>query len=604
MGISYIYNMFSIKYGNNRFLESIHIKYPIRELPAEAFFGSSYYTDYLNLDSTNDLNLPSTITKYGDFAFQGSNFKKAYIPANVVELEGMGHFYTCASLTEMIFDSKSKIKVIPKVIPKIFCCACNELTNVVLPNTLEEIGDSAFSSCQKLKNITLPNTIKKLGQAIFSYAPLESLTLPSSLIDIDSQALKDLTMHISNFTNNTSFDAEENNYWSGNIYTDIIDNVYYRNNILINIKNGLGITEINVDTNVTDIKCDPIYNLTTVNYAGSPSGWTSINKPDTWDTINVICAIEDEPIPEPEKDYITFADPKVETLLLSFGIGDGVGITREDMSNKHRFTKDEIDTMRVSDIEYFEEFEYFDQLYGYPSQTNPFSYSTTSLLQNTTKLKCVKLPTFHNDPIPGDVITEGPDRIFQNINKKDYSEYDVLSINFDNLVPAEWYDDIVNGDNTHKVAIPTISGFMCEKRPINQFVLPEGIQKIERSVCYQSYCVKTIDLPSTITQIGEQAFTNACQNDPFGTGCVIICRALTPPSIDNNVNNVFANIVTVKTGNDWKLGYRNGHGQSQIPILVPQSAISAYESTWGELMSGMTFLPIETTEGGKYMYKK
>lgn len=41
------------------------------------------------------------------------------------------------------------------------------LTNIVLPDSLEEIGDEAFVNCYRLQRITIPRNVKKIGKEVF-----------------------------------------------------------------------------------------------------------------------------------------------------------------------------------------------------------------------------------------------------------------------------------------------------------------------------------------------------------------------------------------------------------------------------------------------------
>ena len=49
---------------------------------------------------------------------------------------------------------------------------CNNLTSVIIPDTVTSIGSSLFLNCKSLKSVTLSNKITHIGsQAAFCYAP-------------------------------------------------------------------------------------------------------------------------------------------------------------------------------------------------------------------------------------------------------------------------------------------------------------------------------------------------------------------------------------------------------------------------------------------------
>lgn len=59
------------------------------------------------------------------------------------------------------------------------------LKEVVLPATIEEIGDGAFIRCRKLKNLKLNEGLKRIGEHCFEYTySLEQITIPASVTEI------------------------------------------------------------------------------------------------------------------------------------------------------------------------------------------------------------------------------------------------------------------------------------------------------------------------------------------------------------------------------------------------------------------------------------
>lgn len=90
-----------------------------------------------------------------------------------------------------------------------FYNARNTLTEVTLPNTVDEIGYQAFFNCSKLTNVTIPEGVIKIGQAAFyGCSQLTSITIPSTITDMDqafsgNTALSHVTLTngISNISN-------------------------------------------------------------------------------------------------------------------------------------------------------------------------------------------------------------------------------------------------------------------------------------------------------------------------------------------------------------------------------------------------------------------
>lgn len=69
----------------------------------------------------------------------------------------------------------------------------SNLSEVILPNHLEEIGQYAFVHCTKLEHIDLPETISKIGNDAFEDCPFKELTIPANLKEITTSSFASLT---------------------------------------------------------------------------------------------------------------------------------------------------------------------------------------------------------------------------------------------------------------------------------------------------------------------------------------------------------------------------------------------------------------------------
>ena len=82
---------------------------------------------------------------------------------------------------------------------------CNNLTSIVIPNSVMSIGDYAFDDCTSLQSITIPDSVMSIGdRAFWSCDNLTSIEIPNSVMSIGDEAfwscdnLTDIIVHNDN----------------------------------------------------------------------------------------------------------------------------------------------------------------------------------------------------------------------------------------------------------------------------------------------------------------------------------------------------------------------------------------------------------------------
>ena len=96
---------------------------------------------------------------------------------------------TLRNPTQLNIESSISDKnyTVTKIATWAFYNARNTLTEVTLPNTVDEIEYQAFFNCSKLTNVTIPEGVKKIGQAAFyGCSQLTSITIPSTITNMDT----------------------------------------------------------------------------------------------------------------------------------------------------------------------------------------------------------------------------------------------------------------------------------------------------------------------------------------------------------------------------------------------------------------------------------
>ena len=136
-------------------------------------------------------------TRSGSSANGNSSLTSVVIPASVESIGDFAFAY-CNNLTSVRFEEGSMLKSIGAAA----FCDCNALATMIYTGTqLKTIGEGAFYDCDVFPGMTLPAGIEKIDPRAFAWCGnFASLTIPEGLTDIGEQAfyglggLKKLTM--------------------------------------------------------------------------------------------------------------------------------------------------------------------------------------------------------------------------------------------------------------------------------------------------------------------------------------------------------------------------------------------------------------------------
>lgn len=92
-------------------------------------------------------------------------------------------FQNCASLESITLSTQSSPTEIPEN-----CFASSGLKSFSIPEGIQRIGSSSFSSCASLSSVNFPTSLKRIGGYAFTGTALEEVTIPRSVEQIESQA--------------------------------------------------------------------------------------------------------------------------------------------------------------------------------------------------------------------------------------------------------------------------------------------------------------------------------------------------------------------------------------------------------------------------------
>ena len=136
-----------------------------------------------------EIVIPDSVKSIGYEAFElCSSLKGIVIPARVTEIKECA-FVGCKSLTSVIvdegnprYDSRENCNAIIETATNTLIQGCSQ---TIIPESVTEIGEEAFSSCDSLTSITIPEGVTSIGTEAFrNCESLKSITIPVSIKSI------------------------------------------------------------------------------------------------------------------------------------------------------------------------------------------------------------------------------------------------------------------------------------------------------------------------------------------------------------------------------------------------------------------------------------
>lgn len=169
---------------NCKALASVNIDEGLKAINQRAFFSCAL----------TSVTIPSTVTSIGNSAFNGCS-KLTSVTWNAINCTSSYSSYENApfygargSITSFSFGENVQ------TIPPFLCYGMNNLTEIVVPNTVTSLGTYAFAYCTALTAANIPNTLTTVPQCLFEgCTALPAIIIPASVTTIGTDAFYNCT---------------------------------------------------------------------------------------------------------------------------------------------------------------------------------------------------------------------------------------------------------------------------------------------------------------------------------------------------------------------------------------------------------------------------
>ena len=145
---------------------------------------------------------------------------------------------------------------------------CSSLTSIIIPNSVTSIGDHAFEDCSSLTRIVIPDSVTSIGEdAFYGCSSLTSINIPDSVRSIGNSVFSGCSSLKGVYITDIAA-------WCGIVFgSDSANPLYYAHNLYLN---GELVTDLVIPDSVTSIGDYAFYECYSLTSIDIPDGVTSI----------------------------------------------------------------------------------------------------------------------------------------------------------------------------------------------------------------------------------------------------------------------------------------------------------------------------------------
>lgn len=226
---------------------------------------------FLNCGSMTSVTIPNSVISIGAYVFRScSNLSSVTIGSSVKSI-GDAAFLYCDNLQKVVLPDiaawcgisfLSKFSNPLVYANHIFSDEETEITELVIPDGVTNIGSMAFGGCSSIVSVSIPNSVTNINiYAFYGCSGLASVTLDNNAI-VSAERTYDTSIK-------SIFGDQVTEYIIGNFVTSIGKNAFYKCN---------GLTSVTIGNSVTSIGDHAFQNCSVLTSITIGSGVTSIGE--------------------------------------------------------------------------------------------------------------------------------------------------------------------------------------------------------------------------------------------------------------------------------------------------------------------------------------